>query len=62
MNGRIGLGWFQLSVLKMEDVRRCKENGRCTLCNEEDYYIEIFLNYKETQRWKNSFIMIDGYT
>jgi hypothetical protein len=37
MNGRIGLGWFQLSVLKMEDVRRGKENGRCTLCNKEDY-------------------------
>jgi len=37
MNGRIGLGWFQLSVLKMEDVRRGKENGRCALCNEEDY-------------------------
>jgi hypothetical protein len=46
----------------MEDVRRGKENGRCALCNEEDYYVEIFLNYKETQRRKNSFIMIDGYT
>jgi hypothetical protein len=37
MNGRIGSGWFQLSVLKMEDVRRSKENGRRTLYNEEDY-------------------------
>jgi hypothetical protein len=54
MNGRIGLGWFQLSVLKMEDVRRGKENVRCALCNEEDYYVEIFLNYMETQRWKKT--------
>lgn len=55
MNGRIGSGWFQLSVLKMEDVRRSKENGRRTLYNEEDYQIEIFLNYKETQSWKEQF-------
>jgi len=37
VNGRIGLGWFQLSILIMDDVRRGKENGSCTPCIEEDY-------------------------
>jgi hypothetical protein len=35
MDGRIG--WFQLSVLKLEYVRRGKENGKCTVCKEEEY-------------------------
>jgi hypothetical protein len=51
MNGRIWLVWFQLSILKLEDVMRCQENRRCTLCNEE----EIYTKYKETQSWKEQF-------
>lgn len=26
MHGRIGLGWFQLSILELENVRRGQEN------------------------------------
>jgi hypothetical protein len=55
-NERSGLAWFKTGIWKLRGMRKGFEEGRCSLCSENEDAIHILLKCSETRKWREQFL------
>jgi hypothetical protein len=55
LNEKTGLAWFRLGIWKSRATRRGAEKGRCSVRNEEENVVHVFLKRNEMQQWREQF-------
>jgi hypothetical protein len=56
LNKKTGLAWFSLGVRKSRGARWGAEKGRCSVQNEEENVVQVFLKCNEVQQWREQFL------